>query len=114
MYLDPASATVSASSVDSQPVPSTPEPAPEPAITSGEAPPADGGYALFVFSGGTDEDLLTVSGCDPDTATFWATNARGEIVWYLPAVTIAAVNAPWEGMFGGAIPEGTALMGRCE
>jgi hypothetical protein len=114
MYLDPVSATVSASSVDTQPVAPTPEPTPEPEIVSGEAPPADGGYALFVFSGGTDEDLVAVSGCDPATATFWATNAAGQIVWYLPAVTVAAVNAPWEGMFGGSIPEDTPLMGRCQ
>jgi hypothetical protein len=104
---------VSASSVDAQPAAATPEPTPEPAIMSGEAPPSAGGYSLFVFSGGTDDDLLAVSGCTPDTATFWATNDAGQIVWYLPAVTVAAVNAPWEGMFGGEIPEGTPLMGRC-
>jgi hypothetical protein len=116
MYLAPSSTTVSASSVAAggQAAPPTPEPTPAPAILSGEAPPAAGGYALFVFSGGTDEDLLTVSGCDPATATFWATNPSGQIVWYLPAVTVAAVNAPWEGMFAGQIPEATALMGRCQ
>lgn len=112
MYLDPASATVSASSVDTQPAP-TPTPTPPPAIASGEAPPPEGGVALFVFTGGSNEDLLAVSGCDVATATFWATNADGALVWYLPAVTVAAVNAPWQSMFSGGIPAGTALMGRC-
>jgi hypothetical protein len=117
--LEPASATVSASAVDAQPqatpspTPTPPPPPPPPTIASGEAPPPEGGVSLFVFSGGTYEDLLAVSGCDPATATFWVTNADGQLVWYLPAVTVAAVNAPWQGMFSGDIPAGTALMGRC-
>lgn len=115
MYLDPAGNAVSAAAFSAG-TDTVAETAPEvipPSILSGEAPPPVGGYALFVFSGGTYEDLLTVSGCGEDTATFWATSVDGAFVWYLPAVTVAAVNAPWEGLFAGAIPSDTALMGRC-
>ena len=102
MYLAPVSGTVSESSV-----------AARPEITSGEAPPPDGGFALFVFGGGSYEELLKASGCGPETATFWATSVSGEFVWYLPGVTVAAVNAAWAGTFEGEIPPGSALMGRC-
>jgi hypothetical protein len=113
MYLNPAGSTVQASAV-AVGTEVAPEPEPVvPAIVSGEAPPPAGGYALFVFSGGTYEDLLTVSGCSEGTATFWATSVEGEILWYIPAVTVAAVNAAWDGLFAGTIPASTALMGRC-
>ncbi len=115
MYLDPAGNAVSAAAFSTG-TDTVAETAPEvvpPSILSGEAPPPVGGYALFVFSGGTYEDLLAVTGCSEATATFWATSIDGAFVWYLPAVTVAAVNAPWEGLFDGAIPPDTALMGRC-
>ncbi len=102
MYLDPASDTVTASSVVARPE-----------ITSGDPPPPEGGFALFVFGGGSYQELLAASGCGPETAVFWATSADGQFVWYLPAVTVAAVNAAWEGVFESQIPPGTALMGRC-
>lgn len=113
MYLAPAGNTVQAAAVAAG-AEVQPEPEPVvPAIVSGEAPPLAGGYALFVFSGGTYEDLLTASGCSEGTATFWATSPGGEILWYIPAVTVAAVNVAWDGLFGGTIPQGAALMGRC-
>lgn len=111
MYLEPSSQVTSAS-VDTSPRPA-PGPEPAPAIMSGEAPADAGGYALFVFGGGSYEDLLTSAGCSKDTATFWATSGDGQFSWYLPAVTVAAVNAAWDDMFAGDIPPGTALMGRC-
>jgi hypothetical protein len=118
MYLEPVSGTVTAESVNADPVPASAEPAaavapPAPKIIGGDAPPPAGGYALFVFSGGTYEDLLAVSGCEAGTATFWATSAGGAMLWYLPGVTVAAVNAAWNDVFGGEIAPSTALMGRC-
>lgn len=113
MYLQPVSQVVSAS-VDSslQPAPVAEEEPPAP-ILSGEAPPTAGGYSLFVFGGGSYEDLLAAAGCPKDTASFWATSGDGQFSWYIPAVTVAAVNASWDALFDGAIPIGTALMGRC-
>jgi hypothetical protein len=111
MYLQPVSQVVSAS-VDSS-VKAEPEPKPPAPILSGESPADAGGYALFVFGGGSYEDLLTAAGCPKDTASFWATSGDGQFSWYIPAVTVAAVNAAWDDLFGGEIPIGTPLMGRC-
>lgn len=113
MYLQPVS-QVTAASVDTSVKPaSDPEPEAPAPIMSGEAPAEAGGYALFVFGGGSYEDLLAAAGCPKDTASFWATSGDGQFSWFIPAVTVAAVNAAWDDLFSGQIPIGTPLMGRC-
>jgi len=113
MYLQPVSQVVSAS-VDSSVKPALdPEPEPPAPIMSGESPAKVGGYSLFVFGGGSYEDLIAAAGCPKDTASFWATAGDGQFSWYIPAVTVAAVNAAWDELFSGDIPTGTPLMGRC-
>ncbi|MGE0227003.1 MAG: hypothetical protein AB7I38_12515 [Dehalococcoidia bacterium] len=126
MYLQPVSGVLTAASTDTSaqsPAASeldaaaTAEEEAEPdapaAIMSGEAPADAGGYALFVFGGGTYDDLLAAAGCPKETASFWATSGDGQFSWYIPAVTVAAVNAAWDDLFSGEIPTGTPLMGRC-
>jgi hypothetical protein len=75
--------------------------------------PLQGGFGLIVFGGGTYTQLLTASGCPPATARFWATDAAGRFVLLVPIAEVAAVNAPFEAMFGGTIPAGTPLIGTC-
>ncbi len=82
-------------------------------IIGGTKPPAGGGYGLFVFGGGSYEQLVTASGCPKATATFWATNAAGQFVTYIPGSTVAVANAPWNALFPDGIPYNTALVGRC-
>lgn len=74
--------------------------------------PADGGFGLVVFAGGTNDDLLEASGCPEATATFWATD-DGEFVTFIPGAAVSAVNTAWNSLFPGQIPANTALIGRC-
>ena len=74
--------------------------------------PAAGGYGLIVF-GGANAQLLSASGCPMATATFFATNASGGFVTYIPGSGVAAVNAAWNSLFPTGIPALTALIGRC-
>jgi hypothetical protein len=71
------------------------------------------GFGLFVFAGGTAEQLLTASGCPAASSAFYATNPAGEFVVYVPGTTIGAVNAAWRTLFPGAIPANTPLIGKC-
>lgn len=83
-----------------------------PELIGGSIPKA-GGFGLFVFGGGSNEDLLKASGCPKETATFWATNASGQFVTYIPGAGVQAVNNAWNQLFPNAIPYRTALIGRC-
>jgi hypothetical protein len=81
-------------------------------LTYGAVPP-DGGSELVIFGGGGNLDLVVASGCPPATATFWTTDDDGNFVIYLPGTDVAVVNAAWDEKFGGNIPAGTPLLGRC-
>ena len=74
--------------------------------------PASGGVGLVVYGGGSKEELFTASGCPKATAVFWASQ-DGTFVTYIPAATVAVVNAAWDDAFPEGIPAGTALVGRC-
>ena len=74
--------------------------------------PAQGGVGLIVYGGGSKEELFTASGCPKATAVFWASQ-DGKFVTYIPAATVAVVNAAWDDTFPEGIPAGTALVGRC-
>lgn len=81
-------------------------------IESGSVPAA-GGFGLFVFGGGTTEQLVAASGCPAATSAFWASDASGGFDVYVPGARIASVNAAWNARFAPAVPPGTALLGRC-
>lgn len=71
------------------------------------------GFGLFVFSGGTEVQLLAASGCPRETAAFWASDGAGGFLIYVPGTAVAAVNMPWLDQFPAGIPDNTALLGRC-
>jgi hypothetical protein len=81
-------------------------------IFNGGVPP-DGGFGLFVFSGGSSAEMVSASGCTTDSATYWGTDGAGNFVTYIPAASIGAVNEGWNALFPGRIPTGAALIGRC-
>ena len=68
------------------------------------------GVALVRFSGGDNADLVRSSGCSK-SAMFWFT-VGGELVWYNAAAP-DFVNARWNALFGGSIPENTLLIATC-
>lgn len=100
---------------------STPSPVPTPAtaatgqgaarlfgtLRAGAAP------SLVVFSGGSSESLVTASNCPRAQPTFWTTDSSGAFVTFIPASTIAAVNAAWTTMFASGIPSNTPLVAVC-
>lgn len=77
------------------------------------APMPAQGFALFVFSGGTNQQLVTASGCTGTTTAFWATDAAGQFIVYVPGTSVAAVNAGWNAMFPAGLPSNTPLIGKC-
>ena len=79
-------------------------------VTAG-AVPAEG-FGLFVFGGGSGEQLVTATGCPRQAAAFWAT-ASGNFVAFIPASTVAVVNQAWAQLFPRGVPAGTPLLGRC-
>lgn len=79
-------------------------------IVSGTIPAQ--GPGLIVYGGGSKEELFSASGCPKATAVFW-TSQDGKFVTYIPAATVAVVNAAWDDTFPEGIPPGTALVGRC-
>ena len=81
-------------------------------LTTG-AIPTSGGFGLVVFGGGSNGELLAASGCPRATAAFWATDAQGAFVPFVPASTVAVVNESWNAMFPYGIPAGTPLIGKC-
>ncbi|MGE0228941.1 MAG: IPT/TIG domain-containing protein [Dehalococcoidia bacterium] len=83
-----------------------------PTIINGSIP-RDGGFGLFVFGGGSNEDLVEASGCPKATATFWATNSSGQFVTFIPGAAVQAVNGAWNQLFPQGIPYNTPLIGRC-
>ncbi|MFA7295600.1 MAG: hypothetical protein WC211_00260 [Dehalococcoidia bacterium] len=74
--------------------------------------PASGGFGLFVFAGGTNEEMLAATGCPGTSAAYWALT-NGAFTVFIPGTRIAAVNAEWSRLFASGIPAGTVLLGRC-
>lgn len=74
--------------------------------------PAAGGFGLFVFAGGTNDELAVATGCPSATAAYWAA-ANGSFTVFVPGSRVAAVNAEWSRLFAAGIPTGTVLLGRC-
>jgi hypothetical protein len=105
MYLRPATAE------DEAQVSTTAASSTQGTIIGGLAPTANL-ISLFVFGGGTNEALVTASGCPSTTATFWAT-VDGVFISYIPAARIAVVNSAWNNAFADDLPAGIPLIGRC-
>jgi hypothetical protein len=75
--------------------------------------PADGGFGLVVFTGGTYDQLVAASGCPASRVAFWVTQA-GAFIVYVPGTNVGAVNAPFEGAFPNRmVPPYTPFVGRC-
>jgi len=74
--------------------------------------PTSGGFGLFVFAGGTNDDLVAATGCPSTSAAYWAA-ANGAFTVFVPGSRVAAVNADWSRLFAAGIPAGTVLLGRC-
>lgn len=76
--------------------------------------PAQGGFGLTVWRGGSTEDIATVAaggGCQ--LGAVWATNPDGAFVFYIYGAP-AVVNQAWLGRFpGGNVPAGTAILLAC-
>lgn len=82
-------------------------------IVSGDIARTAGKLSLVVYGGGSNEQLIVATGCPHEGVAFWATNASGDFVAYVPAATVMAVNASWNAMFPGGIPSLRALIVRC-
>jgi antitoxin HicB len=81
-------------------------------ITAG-AVPSDGAFGLFVFGGGTFDQLLRATGCDYRTMALWVT-VGGRYIAYIPGTRTQCVNAPFYAAFPeGIIPKDTPFVGRC-
>ncbi len=75
--------------------------------------PSNGGFGLVVFGGGSYEDLVRAAGCPGDSVSFWATDAEGRFLLFLPGAP-PPVSADFAQAFPGAfVPSLTALIGRC-
>jgi len=72
------------------------------------------GLGLFVYSGGTTEQLVSLavsSGCPFNRISFYAT-ISGKFVVYVPAAP-GVVNAEWNLRFASGLPANTPLLARC-
>ena len=81
-------------------------------VTPAKPIPVSGGFGLFVFGGGSAEQLVAASGCPTVSSAFWAT-VNGTFVPFIPGTAITAVNAAFNAAFPNGIPAGTPLIGRC-
>ncbi len=82
-----------------------------PTLLGGKLPAS--GFGLGVFSGGSNADLVTASGCPTANAVYFVTNASGDFVSYVPGAAVAVVNAQWNAMFATSIPANTPIIGKC-
>jgi hypothetical protein len=80
-------------------------------IISGSIPQT-GGFGIIVFGGGSNDQLVSASGCPEETAVFWATS-NGEFVTFVPGSDVDIVNDAWNDLFPSGIPANTGLIGRC-
>jgi hypothetical protein len=82
-------------------------------IVSGEV--VQGGIALIVFSGGTNEQLVDAAlddGCPAEDSLVFYALEGGKWLPYIPAAP-SAVNAAWNARYASGLPEGVALFVRC-
>ena len=81
-------------------------------IISGSIP-ADGGFGIIVYGGGTFDQLVSAAGCPVSRAVFWFT-VNGNFVVFVPSTSVGAVNTGAQAAFpNSTIPASTPLIGRC-
>ncbi|MBX7110619.1 MAG: hypothetical protein K1X87_02085 [Dehalococcoidia bacterium] len=81
-------------------------------IVRGEIP-ADGGFGLIVFGGGTFAQLVAAAGCPGGQVAFWTTS-NGRFVPFIPRAEVQAANAAFAAIYPNeTIPPNTPLVGRC-
>jgi hypothetical protein len=87
----------------------------EATILFGYPPPRDGGFGTFAFSGGTFEQLLSVSGCPETTSIFFYNKTDGGFAAWIPGADVAAVNAEFLAIFPGSppLPDHVIFTARC-
>jgi hypothetical protein len=112
-YLHTSSADIAVTVYAASTAPAAASPAATSTVAniSGLLPPS--GFGLFVFGGGTSEQLVAATGCPTTTAALWSTDASGDFIVYVPGTSVATVNAAWHAKFAGGIPPATPLIGRC-
>lgn len=89
-------------------------------VASGTRPPESGGFGLFVFGGGSFDQLVEAA-CPGhrQTAVFFAVvsgslDPLDPFVSFVPASAVVATNARWRDVFpNGELPPSTPLIGRC-
>ncbi|RLT26889.1 MAG: hypothetical protein DWI48_05060 [Chloroflexi bacterium] len=82
-------------------------------LISGSIPKAGGFGIVAVLQQAKIGDVVTATGCPAASMSLFAT-VGGSFVTYVPGTTIAAVNAAFLAQFpDGAVPTGTALIGKC-
>ncbi len=79
-------------------------------LLSGEVP--RGGVGLILFGGGTNEELVSATGCAVEDARFFTT-VDGRFVGYIPGAQVALVNAEWNQHFSEGLPANLPLLARC-
>lgn len=82
-------------------------------LISGSIPKSGGFGIVAVLQQAKIGDVVTATGCPSSSMSLFAT-VGGSFVTYVPGTTIAAVNAAFLAQFpDGAVPTGTALIGKC-
>ena len=81
-------------------------------IVTGSVPP-DGSFGLFVYGGGTYDQLIAASKCPRERVVFWVTR-EGRFLVYVPGTAVTAPNAAFQAAFpNNTIPPNTGMIGRC-
>lgn len=82
-------------------------------LISGSIPKSGGFGIVAVLQQAKIGDVVSATGCPSSSMSLFAT-VGGSFVTYVPGTTIAAVNAAFLAQFpDGAVPTGTALIGKC-
>lgn len=83
-------------------------------IVSGSPPPRNGGFGLFVFVGGSFDQLQTAACGSSTTDAYWVTDDAGQFISFVPDTTVSIVNNDWTLRFpDGTIPANTPIVGKC-
>jgi hypothetical protein len=122
-YLQPATGSSGSCPAAAAPTPSataTATPAAQPVSNSaarfggGGDLPAQGGFGLTVWKGGSTEDIAAAAAADGCLlAAVWATSPDGEFIYFIYGAP-TVVNQAWIARFpGGEVPAGTAVLVEC-
>jgi hypothetical protein len=80
-------------------------------VLLGGSLPANGGFGLLLFSGGTSDELVAAAGCPAASVRVWYVDG-GAFVPYFPAAA-SFVNARWNALFANGLPARTIVIGAC-